>query len=44
MLHFIHSHPTLIEDMKEAAQLLRKHRPDEDIQYTTIADYLEKNS
>lgn len=44
MLHFIHSHPTLIEDMKEAAQLLRKHRPDEDIQYTTIADYLEKTA
>ena len=42
MKRYILKHPCLVEDLREAAALLRYHRPAEDIQYTTIASSLDR--
>lgn len=42
MKHFIVTHPTLTEDLDEAAKLIWKHCPAESVQYPTTARALER--
>ena len=42
MKHFLNTHPSFIEDIREAADLIRKHAPEESVQYPTIANALRQ--
>ena len=41
MIHFLHSHPSLIEDLETAVQIISRHCPDNDISYCTTAHHLQ---